>query len=144
MFIMAEVEAEAEAEAGSSLEPKAPTWVESQAMEKRLDVLSQQIVDLNKIVYPHRDRSASVVVYPDLSGLSKADRAAKSAWLSERAWDETVKRGDANELLLRLGWEYVWLASEMRTLDFSGMIEAKRAAKAERLREEALEKARCL
>ncbi|CAD6334959.1 unnamed protein product [Miscanthus lutarioriparius] len=113
-------------------------------MEKHLDALSKQIVDLNKIVYPHHDRSASAVEYPDLSGLSEADRAAESAWLHERAWDETVKRGDANELLLRLGWEYVWLASEMRTLDFSGMIEAKRAVKAERLREEALEKARCL
>ena len=61
--------------------------------------------------------------------------------LRERAWDETVKRGDANEELLRLVREYVRLASEMRAPDFSGMIEADRATEAERLREEALEKA---
>ncbi|XP_066363547.1 uncharacterized protein [Miscanthus floridulus] len=136
--------AEVEAEAGSGLEPKAPTWAESLAMEKRLDALSQQIADLNKIVYPRRDGSPSAVEYPDLSGLSEADRAAESARLREQAWDETVKRGEANEELLRLGREYVRLASEMRTPDFSGMIEADRAAEAERLRKEALEKARRL
>ena len=53
--------AEVEAEVGSSLEPKAPTWAKSLAMEKRLDALGQQIADLNKIIYPHR---ASAVEYP--------------------------------------------------------------------------------
>jgi hypothetical protein len=72
-------------------------------MEKRLDALGQQIADLNKIVYPRRDRSASAAEYPDLSGLSEADQSAESARLRrEQAWDETVKRGEANEELLRL------------------------------------------
>jgi hypothetical protein len=129
---MAEVEAEA---GSSSLEPKAPTWAESLAMEKRLDALGQQIAHLNKIVYPHRDwRSASAAAeYFDLSGLSEADRAASSARLREQAWDEAGKPGEANEELLRLGREYVRLASEMRAPDFSGMTEADRAAEAERL-----------
>jgi hypothetical protein len=61
-----------------------------------------------------------------------------SFWL--RHW----KPGEANEELLRLGREYVRLASEMRAPDFSGMTEADRAAEAERVREEALEKARRL
>ena len=52
-----------------------------------------------------------------------------------------MKRGEANEELLRLGREYVRLASEMRTPDFSDMTEADRAAEAERLRKKALEKA---
>ena len=78
---MAEVEVKAEA--GSSLEPKAPTWAESLAMEKRLDALGQQIADLNKIVYPHR---ASAVEYPDLSGLSErpTERRSRRGSMSKR------------------------------------------------------------
>ncbi|CAO2044676.1 unnamed protein product [Urochloa humidicola] len=110
----------AEAEAEAAVKPKAPTWAEAQALEKRMSLIQQKNADLCRMTKDEKF----------LSGLSKAEREAKLAKVQE----EKVA-------LLR---EYLRLGSEKRTPDFSGMTEADRAAEAERLRQEALAEARCL
>ncbi|CAL5060055.1 unnamed protein product [Urochloa decumbens] len=108
------------AEAEAAVKPKAPTWAEAQALEKRMSLISQKIADLYKAIDDKRS----------FSGLSEAEREAEQAKFEE----ERVA-------LMR---EYLRLGSEERTPDFSGMTEADRAAEAETVRNQALAEARRL
>lgn len=110
------VTAEAEAEVAVAR----PTWAEAQAMRKRSSLISQKITDLCMMI-----KDAKL-----FSRLSEAEREAKQGKLAEE-----------RSALLR---EYVRLGAEMSNPDFSGMLEADRAAEAERLRQEFLDEARRL
>ncbi|CAL5023795.1 unnamed protein product [Urochloa decumbens] len=108
------------AETEAALKPKAPTWVECQALEKRISLIQQKRADLRRMTKDEKF----------FSGLSEAEREAKLAKVKE---DQVA--------LMR---EYLRLSSEKRAPDFSGMTEADRAAEAERLRQEAMAEARRL
>ncbi|RLM80322.1 hypothetical protein C2845_PM12G03850 [Panicum miliaceum] len=108
------------AEAEAAMMPKVPTWAEAQAMRKRLSLISQKADDFYMMTKDEK-------LFLDLT---EAEREAKLALVM-----------DERDFLLRL---YVRLSSQMRTPDFSGMTEADRAVEAEKLRQEALEEARCL
>ncbi|CAL4889734.1 unnamed protein product [Urochloa decumbens] len=103
------------AEADAAAKPKAPTWAEYLALEKRMSLISRKISDL------------SMATKESFPGLSSAEREAK-----------------VKEEKLALMREYLRLGREKRSPDFSDMTEADRAAEAERLREEALAEARRL
>ncbi|CAN6337343.1 unnamed protein product [Urochloa humidicola] len=113
-------ESEVEAEAEAEVEPRAPTWAEAQAMERRLRWFRQMIGDLNIKI---RDEKF-------FSGLSDESQEAKHA--------------KAEEDLLSLTRQYMLLSSQMKDPDLSRMSEADRAATAEDLRFQAREEARIL
>lgn len=70
--------------------PKAPTWVEAQAMRKRLSLISQKAADLYKMTKDEKF----------FSGLTEAEREVKLALLMEE-----------RDFLVR---QYARLSSQMR------------------------------
>ncbi|TVU18374.1 hypothetical protein EJB05_34465 [Eragrostis curvula] len=104
---------------------KAPTWVEAhemeaRAMQERVSLILKKIGDLSVAT---KDEN--------LLGMSEAEREAKKA--------------AAKEERVALLAEFHRLAPEVdKVPDYSGMSEAERAAEAERMKQQAMEKARSL